>query len=59
LTSHPSDTMMVSHSNRLGSFGMPNLTVKNIPSVLYELLKQSATANRRSRNAEHCRRLVL
>jgi antitoxin FitA len=31
---------------------MPNLTVKNIPADLYELLKQSAAANRRSLNSE-------
>ena len=31
---------------------MPAITVKNIPLDLYELLKQSATANRRSINSE-------
>jgi hypothetical protein len=31
---------------------MPNLTVKNIPADLYALLKESATANRRSINNE-------
>jgi plasmid stability protein len=31
---------------------MPSLTVKNIPSDLYELLKQSAAGNRRSLNSE-------
>lgn len=31
---------------------MPTITVKNIPSDVYELLKQSAAANRRSINSE-------
>ena len=31
---------------------MPNLTLKNIPPDLYELLKQSAATNRRSLNSE-------
>lgn len=31
---------------------MPTITVKNIPPDLYELLKQSAAANRRSINSE-------
>ena len=31
---------------------MPTITVKNIPQELYELLKQSAAANRRSINGE-------
>lgn len=31
---------------------MPTITVKNIPSTLYEHLKQSAEANRRSINSE-------
>jgi antitoxin FitA len=31
---------------------MPNITVKNIPADLYEQLKQSAIANRRSINRE-------
>lgn len=31
---------------------MPTITVKNIPADLYELLKQSAAANRRSINNE-------
>jgi antitoxin FitA len=31
---------------------MPTITVKNIPQDLYELLKQSAAANRRSINSE-------
>jgi plasmid stability protein len=31
---------------------MPTITVKNIPSDLYELLKESAAANRRSINSE-------
>ena len=31
---------------------MPTITVKNIPTDLYELLKQSAAANRRSINSE-------
>lgn len=31
---------------------MPTITVKNIPSEVYELLKQSAAANRRSINSE-------
>ena len=31
---------------------MPNITVKNIPLDIYELLKQSAAANRRSINSE-------
>ena len=31
---------------------MPTFTVKNIPPDLYELLKQSAAANRRSINSE-------
>jgi len=31
---------------------MPSITIKNIPSDLYELLKESATANRRSINSE-------
>ena len=31
---------------------MPSFTVKNIPPDLYELLRQSATANRRSINSE-------
>ena len=31
---------------------MPTLTVKNIPSDLYEGLKESAAANRRSLNSE-------
>jgi len=31
---------------------MPTITVKNIPTELYELLKQSAAANRRSINSE-------
>lgn len=31
---------------------MPTITVKNIPSELYEQLKQSAKANRRSINSE-------
>ena len=31
---------------------MPTITVKNIPPDVYELLKQSAVANRRSINSE-------
>ena len=31
---------------------MPTITLKNIPPVLYELLKESAAANRRSINSE-------
>lgn len=31
---------------------MPTITVKNIPPELYELLKRSAAANRRSINSE-------
>ena len=31
---------------------MPTITVKNIPTDLYERLKQSAEANRRSINSE-------
>ncbi len=31
---------------------MPSITVKNIPSDLYERLKQSAAENRRSINSE-------
>jgi antitoxin FitA len=31
---------------------MPTITVKNIPTELYELLKQSAATNRRSINSE-------
>lgn len=31
---------------------MPNITLKNIPPGLYELLKESAAANRRSINSE-------
>ena len=31
---------------------MPTITVKNIPADLYERLKQSAQANRRSINSE-------
>lgn len=31
---------------------MPTMTVKNIPPDIYELLKQSAAANRRSINSE-------
>ena len=31
---------------------MPNITLKNIPSDLYELLKETAAANRRSINSE-------
>jgi hypothetical protein len=31
---------------------MPTITVKNIPPDLYELLKESAAANRRSINSE-------
>jgi plasmid stability protein len=31
---------------------MPNITVKNIPEALYEQLKQSARAHRRSINSE-------
>ncbi len=31
---------------------MPTITVKNIPPDIYELLKQSAAANRRSINSE-------
>ena len=31
---------------------MPSITVKNIPAHLYERLKQSAEANRRSLNSE-------
>lgn len=31
---------------------MPTITVKNIPADLYERLKQSAAANRRSINSE-------
>ena len=31
---------------------MPTITVKNIPADLYERLKQSARANRRSINSE-------
>jgi antitoxin FitA len=31
---------------------MPTITVKNIPPDVYELLKQSAAANRRSINSE-------
>ncbi len=31
---------------------MPNLTVKNIPPILYERLKQRAADNRRSINSE-------
>lgn len=31
---------------------MPSITVKNIPAELYERLKQSAEANRRSLNKE-------
>lgn len=31
---------------------MPSITVKNIPSDIYALLKQSAEANRRSINSE-------
>ena len=31
---------------------MPAITVKNIPADVYELLKQSAAANRRSINSE-------
>ncbi len=36
---------------------MPSITVKNIPPDLYELLRQSATANRRSLNSEIIARL--
>lgn len=31
---------------------MPTITLKNVPADLYELLKQSAEANRRSINSE-------
>lgn len=31
---------------------MPTITVKNVPPDLYELLKRSAAANRRSINSE-------
>ena len=31
---------------------MPSITVKNVPADLYERLRQSAKANRRSINAE-------
>jgi len=31
---------------------MPSITVKNIPAGLYDRLKQSAAANRRSLNSE-------
>ena len=31
---------------------MPSITLKNIPPDLYELLKESAAANRRSINSE-------
>ena len=31
---------------------MPSITVKNIPAELYDRLKQSAAANRRSLNSE-------
>jgi plasmid stability protein len=31
---------------------MPNITVKNIPSDLYQRLKEAAQANRRSLNSE-------
>jgi plasmid stability protein len=31
---------------------MPSITVKNIPDELYELLKQAASAHRRSINSE-------
>lgn len=31
---------------------MPTITVKNIPPEIYELLKRSAAANRRSINSE-------
>ena len=31
---------------------MPSITVKNIPDELYELLKQAASAHRRSVNSE-------
>ena len=31
---------------------MPSITVKNVPAGLYERLRQSAQANRRSINAE-------
>ncbi|RMG63493.1 MAG: Arc family DNA-binding protein [Chloroflexi bacterium] len=31
---------------------MPTITVKNIPTDVYELLKRSAAANRRSINSE-------
>ena len=31
---------------------MPSITVKNVPAELYERLRQSAKANRRSINAE-------
>ncbi|MEY3666613.1 MAG: hypothetical protein RL572_153 [Pseudomonadota bacterium] len=35
---------------------MASLTIKNIPDKLYDMLKQSATANHRSVNSEliHC-----
>ncbi|MBM4422488.1 MAG: Arc family DNA-binding protein [Chloroflexi bacterium] len=41
---------------------MPTITVKNIPPDVYDLLKQSAAANRRSINSEiitHIERGVL
>jgi antitoxin FitA len=31
---------------------MPNITIKNIPEELFEKIKESSTANRRSMNAE-------
>ena len=44
--------MMVSSGTSLGAVPMPTITVRNIPTDLYEWLKQSAEANRRSINSE-------
>jgi hypothetical protein len=43
---------MVPQINQYGGDVMPAITLKNIPPELYERLKQSARANRRSLNSE-------
>lgn len=43
---------MVPYHNRVWGVAMPTITVKNIPQDIYELLKQSAAAHRRSLNSE-------
>ena len=62
LTILPADGRFHNGSN-VEPFGgepqMPTLTLKNIPGELYERLKASATANRRSLNSEILERLDL